>query len=81
MKMKNGHTMYKTIIFDLDGTLLDTLDDLTNATNAALQKFGLKPRTRDEIRSFVGNGIAKLIERAVGERQECFDGALEEFKT
>lgn len=73
--------MYKSIIFDLDGTLLDTLDDLTNATNAALRKFGLKPRTRDEVRSFVGNGIAKLIERAIGERQDCFDGALAEFKT
>ena len=65
--MGNGHTMYKTIIFDLDGTLLDTLDDLTDSTNAVLDKFGLKRRTREEVRAFVGNGIAKLIERAVGQ--------------
>ena len=79
--MENGYTMYETIIFDLDGTLLDTLDDLTDATNAALERFGLKSRTRDEVRAFVGNGIAKLIERAVG--QEGMDKhaeVLAEFK-
>jgi len=79
--LKNGHTMYETVIFDLDGTLLDTLDDLTDATNAALQKFSLKQRTREEVRSFVGNGIAKLIERAVGEDGKRLHGkVLEEFK-
>ena len=72
--------MYKTIIFDLDGTLLDTLDDLTNATNAALGAFELPLRTREEVRSFVGNGIGKLIERALGVRTELFDEALTEFK-
>ena len=72
--------MYKTIIFDLDGTLLDTLDDLTDAVNFALQKRGLKLRTREEVRSFIGNGIAKLIERALGEHCEYFDGALQDFK-
>lgn len=80
IKRNNGHTMYKTIIFDLDGTLLDTLNDLTNATNAALQKFGLPKRTREEVRSFVGNGIAKLIERALGEYIAYLDEALEAFK-
>ena len=59
--------MYENIIFDLDGTLLDTLDDLTDAVNAALDACGLKRRTREEVRAFVGNGIAKLMERAVGE--------------
>ena len=72
--------MYKTIIFDLDGTLLDTLDDLTDAVNFALQKRGLKLRTREEVRAFIGDGIAKLIERALGEYIEYFDGALQDFK-
>lgn len=77
----NGHTRYETIVFDLDGTLLDTLDDLTDATNAALAKVGLKNRTRDEVKGFIGNGIAKLIERAVGEEnKDCQAEALEEFK-
>lgn len=59
--------MYKAIVFDLDGTLLDTLDDLMDAVNAALLCFGLRQRTREEIREFVGNGAATLIRRAAGE--------------
>lgn len=55
---------YKYVIFDLDGTILDTLDDLADATNAALASMGYPKRTRDEVRMFVGNGIRKLIERA-----------------
>ena len=57
--------MIDTIIFDLDGTLLDTLDDLTAAVNHALIAFSLSPITRDVARRFVGNGVPKLIERAV----------------
>lgn len=56
---------YKTIIFDLDGTLLNTLDDLAAATNYALVQHQLPQRTKEEVRWFVGNGIRKLIERAV----------------
>lgn len=56
---------YEAVIFDLDGTLLDTLQDLTDAVNFALKKNGKPLRSIDEIRSFVGNGIAKLVERAV----------------
>ena len=56
---------YKTVIFDLDGTLLNTLDDLAGATNYALTQHGLPTRTKDEVRWFVGNGIRKLIKRAV----------------
>lgn len=52
-------------IFDLDGTLLDTLDDLANSCNMALQSVGLPVRSRDEVRAFVGNGVRKLMERAV----------------
>ena len=56
---------YQTVIFDLDGTLLDTLQDLTNSVNYALRSMHYPERTLDEVRSFVGNGIAKLIEKAV----------------
>ena len=73
--------MYKTVVFDLDGTLLDTLDDLWLSVNAALQKFGLPVRTRDEVRAFIGNGIVKLMQRASGLLEgERFDGVLAEFK-
>ena len=58
--------MYKAVIFDLDGTLLDTLADLHAAVNAALFAHGLPARSIEEVRGFVGNGIKKLIERAVG---------------
>ncbi|MBQ9113436.1 MAG: HAD-IA family hydrolase [Clostridia bacterium] len=74
--------MYETVIFDLDGTLLDTLDDLHAAVNVALHEYGLMPRTREEVRSFVGNGVAKLIERAAGAAsQELFEKLLAAFKT
>lgn len=56
---------YKYVLFDLDGTILDTLDDLHAAANAALRAGGYPERTKDEVRRFVGNGIRKLIERAV----------------
>ena len=72
--------MYKALVFDLDGTLLDTLGDLTDAVNYALQEVGLPNRTKDEVCSFVGNGIAKLIERAVGEYAEKAESALALFK-
>lgn len=72
---------YDTIIFDLDGTLLDTLDDLMDAVNHALGQLGWPLRTRDEIRRFVGNGVAKLVERAVpvGTNSEGIARALEIF--
>lgn len=56
--------MYKAVIFDLDGTLLNTLDDLAASVNYALDKFGFPKRTVDKIRSFVGNGVIKLMQRA-----------------
>lgn len=58
------------IIFDLDGTILNTLDDLTDSTNYALAANGLRERTIEEVRNFVGNGIRTLIQRAVGEEYE-----------
>ena len=56
---------YEAVIFDLDGTLLNTIEDLTDAVNYALQRSGKPVRTIDEVLMFVGNGIVKLIERAV----------------
>lgn len=54
-----------TVIFDMDGTVLDTLQDLADAVNVALKTFGLPERTLDEVRSFVGNGVRRLIELSV----------------
>ena len=72
--------MYKTVVFDLDGTLLDTLDDLADAVNAALEEYGLPTRTREEVRAFIGNGIKKLMERAVSPRLEYAEKTLTAFK-
>ena len=59
--------MYKAVIFDLDGTLLDTLVDLYNSVNHALRTFGFPERTIDEVRRFIGNGVKKLMERSTPE--------------
>lgn len=73
---------YDTIIFDLDGTLLDTLEDLTDAVNHALGELHMPHRTIDEVRRFVGNGVAKLVERALpdGASPEKAAQALAIFK-
>lgn len=56
-----------TVIFDLDGTLLNTLDDLHACFNHAIKEFGYPERTKEEIRNFVGNGVLKALERALPE--------------
>ncbi len=61
---------YKAIIFDLDGTLTDTLYDLMLSTNYALKQMGWPERTLDEVRGFVGNGVRRLMEQAVPEDAE-----------
>lgn len=58
--------MIDTVVFDLDGTLLDTLDDLTSSVNFALTSYGLSPIIRDETRHYLGNGTDYLIEKASG---------------
>ena len=58
---------YQTFIFALDGTLLNTLDDLVASVNYALRTHGMPERTLDEVRSFVGNGVRLLMERAIPE--------------
>lgn len=59
---------YSTFIFDLDGTLLDTLLDLANAVNYAMRSMGYPERSVDEVRSFIGNGIRMLIRRAAPQK-------------
>lgn len=74
--------MIKTIIFDLDGTLLNTLNDLKESTNFALEKYGHPSRTIEEVRNFVGNGVKRLIELAVpkGMNELSFEQCLSDFK-
>lgn len=73
---------FDTAIFDLDGTILDTLCDLRDSVNFALTKNGLPTRSTEEIRAFVGNGIRLLIERAVPENteEEITDNCFVDFK-
>ncbi len=73
---------YKLAIFDLDGTILNTLEDLADSTNYALTKYGFPARSVAEVRDFVGNGIGKLIERAVpnGTEEDIVYEVLESFK-
>ena len=71
--------MKNTLLFDLDGTLLDTLTDLTASVNYALGKAGLPPRTSDEVRSFLGDGYVVLMERACGEHKDKAAQTLAHF--
>ena len=74
MKLTNRYA-----IFDLDGTLLDTLDDLTDSMNYMLGKHNFPLRTRDEVRNFVGNGVRKLVERAVPNDYKEDDEFIDKF--
>ncbi len=73
---------YNTVIFDLDGTLLNTLDDLRDSLNDVLTSKGYTPKSLEEVRRFVGNGVKNLIRRSIPE--ECNDevvfDVMEEFK-
>jgi len=73
---------YEAVIFDLDGTLLNTLGDLRNAVNHALAKRGYSPRTTDEVRRFVGNGVRNLIIRALpeGSSEDTVAETLADFR-
>lgn len=74
--------MYNTYIFDLDGTLLSTLGDLAASCNYALRTNGMPERTVDEVRQFVGNGVKKLMERAIpgGFDNDKFDKTYADFR-
>ena len=73
---------YKTYIFDLDGTLLDTLGDLAASVNYALRTHGMPEHSLDDVRRFVGNGVRLLMERAVpdGAMNPLFDEAFATFR-
>lgn len=73
---------YQTYIFDLDGTLLDTLGDLAASVNYALRTHGMPEHSVDDVRRFVGNGVRKLMERAVpdGAQNPHFDAAFTTFR-
>lgn len=73
---------FETVIFDLDGTLLDTLEDLTDAVNHALGAYKMPLRTIEEIRKFVGNGVRNLMIQAVpnGEKNPAFEEIFTLFK-
>lgn len=73
---------YKAVIFDLDGTLLDTLEDLTDSVNAALNPYGCPTKNIEQIRSYVGNGIRNLIIRCVegGENHPDFEKIFHAFR-
>jgi phosphoglycolate phosphatase len=74
--------MKKLVIFDLDGTLLDTLGDLKNAVNYALNAKKWPQKSKEDVRLAIGNGVAKLIQRTVpnGISKEEYDSTLETFK-
>lgn len=74
--------MINTVIFDLDGTLLNTLEDLKNSTNYALNEFGYESMTLEQVRQYVGNGVRRLIELAIpnGEANSDFEECLAIFK-
>lgn len=74
--------MYQVYIFDLDGTLLDTLGDLAASTNYALRTHGMPEHTIDDVRRFVGNGVRKLMERAIpdGAANPDFEATFASFR-
>ena len=74
--------LYQTYIFDLDGTLLDTLQDLAASVNYALRRHHLPEHSLDDVRSFVGNGVRLLMERAVpdGADHPQFEAVFADFR-
>ena len=73
---------YQTAIFDMDGTILETLEDMCASVNVTMDHVGYPRRTMDEVRRFVGNGAAKLIERCMpaGAEDPRYPAALEFYR-
>ncbi len=76
------NNMIHTILFDLDGTLLDTLEDLSDSVNAVMRSYGLPEHDTESVRLFVGNGIGKLMERAMPAHTEkaVLDESISRFR-
>ena len=74
---------YEAVVFDLDGTLLDTLEDLRSSVNHALRLHGFPERTYEEIRTFVGNGVRNLMLKAVpgGDAEPAFEAVFADFRS
>jgi len=74
--------MKNTVIFDLDGTLLDTLEDLYQSANAVLKIYGFPEKTKEEVRQSVGNGVRVLMRYMVpeGESNPCFEDCILAFQ-
>lgn len=75
--------MLNTVVFDLDGTLLDTLGDLAGSVNYALRKHGLRECSLQEVRSFLGNGVVRLMQNAVKNAVEgvAFEEVFQTFRS
>ena len=73
---------YKAVIFDMDGTILETLEDMRDSVNVTMDHVGYPRRTLDEVRRFVGNGAAKLIERCMpgGRADPKFQEAMDFYR-
>ena len=76
---------YSTVIFDLDGTLLNTLEDLTDAVNQALRECGYPEHTMEQVKGYVGNGMRLLVQRSLPKGEdadpEAFEMILQSFKS
>lgn len=71
--------MYKNIFFDLDGTLINSIYDLHDSVNYILNKYGYKERSLEEVNSFVGNGLKKLLLLSLPEKRDDFDLIYNDF--
>lgn len=82
LKSREDKKKIEAVIFDLDGTLLNTLYDLADSVNWALETYGMPQRSLEEVRAFVGNGLRNLMTQAVpgGEENTVFESLFESFR-
>lgn len=78
-EIKNKTVKYFAV-FDLDGTILNTAEDLADAVNYGLKRNGLETYSTEEVLKMVGNGVKKLVLRAIGDKKELFDECFKDFK-